>query len=283
MPPIIEFDKVTVRFDRGLQFPSEVLEDVSFRLEESETKVLLGAAGSGKSVLLKTALGLIPADEGVVKLFGQDLGGLTESQMFPLRLRAGMVFQESALFDSLTVGENVGYIFQEERTVPEEEEERRVDEALRFVELEGTENKMPAELSGGMRRRVAIARAFVGGPPLMLYDSPTAGLDPVTAHRIMLLVVKLRDMQRVSALLVTNRLQDAHVLVSSRFNPQTGRLGRTDSAGVPKGELGLDRAASLGNGARTSFLVLREGTVVFEGGERELFAARDSYVRKFVE
>jgi len=269
MPPIIEFDKVTVRFDRGPQFPSEVLEDVSFRLEESETKVLLGAAGSGKSVLLKTALGLIPADEGVVKLFGQDLGGLTESQMFPLRLRAGMVFQESALFDSLTVGENVGYIFQEERTLPEEEEERRVDQALRFVELEETGNKMPAELSGGMRRRVAIARAFVGGPPLMLYDSPTAGLDPVTAHRIMLLVVKLRDMQRVSALLVTHRLQDAHVLAHSRFNPDTGQLEQNSSA--------------KSGGARTSFLVLRDGAVVFEGGEQELFLARDTYVRKFVE
>jgi phospholipid/cholesterol/gamma-HCH transport system ATP-binding protein len=270
MTPIIEFEKVTVRFDRGPHFASEVLDDVSFRLEERETKVLLGAAGSGKSVLLKTALGLIPTDEGAVRLFGQDLSSLSEDQMVPLRVRAGMVFQEGALFDSLTVGENVGYIFQEERALSEDEEERRVQEALRFVELDGTEDKMPAELSGGMRRRVAIARAFVGGPPLMLYDSPTAGLDPVTAHHIMELVVKLRDMQRVSALLVTHRLQDAHVLAQSRFNPDTGRMER-------------NQAGSLGNGAPTSFLVLREGAVVFEGGERELFAARDSYVRKFIE
>jgi phospholipid/cholesterol/gamma-HCH transport system ATP-binding protein len=265
--PIVQFEKVTVRFDRGPHFPSEVLDDVSFRLEEGETKVLLGAAGSGKSVLMKTVLGLIPTDEGTVRLFGRDLTGLSEDQMFPLRLRAGMVFQEGALFDSLTVGENVAYIFQEERALPEDEETRRVEEALRFVELDGTESKMPAELSGGMRRRVAIARAFVGGPPLMLYDSPTAGLDPVTAHRIMELVVKLRDTQRVSALLVTHRLQDAHVLAHSRFNKDTGRLERN----------------GMGDGAMTSFLMLREGAVVFEGGERELFAARDSYVRKFIE
>jgi phospholipid/cholesterol/gamma-HCH transport system ATP-binding protein len=267
--PIVEFAKVTVRFDRG-QFPSEVLDEVSFRLEPGETKVLLGAAGSGKSVLMKTALGLIPADEGSVRLFGEDLTGLSEDEMFPLRLRAGMVFQESALFDSLTVSENVAYIFQEERSLPEEEESRRVQEALRFVELDGTQSKMPSELSGGMRRRVAIARAFVGGPPLMLYDSPTAGLDPVTAYRIMELIVKLRDIQKVSALLVTHRIQDAHLLANSRFNPVTGALERT----------GPNDAE---NGGRTSFIVLREGAVVFEGAERELFAARDSYVRKFVE
>jgi len=249
--PVVAFDRVTVRFDRGPQFDSDVLHDVSFRLEHGETKVLLGAAGSGKSVLLKTALGLIAPDEGRVSLFGQDLTGLSEDRMFPLRLKVGMVFQEGALFDSLTVAENVGYIFQEERALPPEEESRRVEEALRFVELEGAGDKMPAELSGGMRRRVAIARAFVGAPPLMLYDSPTAGLDPVTAHRIMMLIVKLRDTKGVSGLLVTHRIQDAHLLAAT--------------------------------GHSTSFMVLREGEVVFVGDERELFAARDSYVRKFIE
>lgn len=247
---VLEFEHVTVRFDRGPLFESEVLDDISFRLEEGETIVLLGAAGSGKSVLMKTALGLIEPDEGRVRLFGQDLTGLSEQRLFPLRLRVGMVFQEGALFDSLTIGENVAYIFQEERALPPDEESRRVAEALQFVELDGSEDKLPSELSGGMRRRVAIARAFVGGPPLMLYDSPTAGLDPVTAHRIMMLIVKLRDSKGVSALLVTHRIQDAHLLAQS------------------------------GN---TSFMVLREGEVVFAGNERQLFAARDSYVRKFIE
>ncbi len=264
--PVVEFENVTVRFDRGAHFPSEVLDQVSFRLSEGETKVLFGAAGSGKSVLMKTALGLVTPDAGVVRLFGRDLAGLSEDQMFPLRLRAGMVFQEGALFDSLTVGENVAYIFQEDRALPEDEERRRVEEALSFVELDGRAGDMPSELSGGMRRRVAIARAFVGGPPLMLYDSPTAGLDPVTAHHIMQLVVKLRDSQRVTALLVTHRLQDAHVLAHSRFDAATGRVESSEHSD-----------------AATNFLVLREGSVVFEGGERELFAARDSYVRKFIE
>jgi phospholipid/cholesterol/gamma-HCH transport system ATP-binding protein len=261
--PVIEFDHVTVRFNREQGLESEVLKDITFRLDAGETIVVLGAAGSGKSVLMKTAIGLIAPHEGHVRLFDQELNGLSEEAMYPLRLRAGMVFQESALFDSLTVGENVAYIFQEERALEETEESRRVAEALRFVELEGTQDLMPAELSGGMRRRVAIARAFVGGPPLMLYDSPTAGLDPVTAHRIMTLIVKLRDTLQVSALLVTHRIQDAHLLANSRYDTSTGQL---------KPEL-----------AATSFMVLREGEIVFTGEERELFAARDSYVRKFIE
>ncbi len=271
--PILEFDRVTVRFDRGPQFDDEVLRDVSFRLEEGHTKVLLGASGSGKSVLLKTALGLIQPDSGRVLLFGRDLTGLSEDELFPLRQRAGMVFQEGALFDSLTVAENVAYVFQEERALPPEEEERRVREALRFVELEEALEKLPSELSGGMRRRVAIARAFVGAPPLILYDSPTAGLDPVTAFHIMALVIKLRDTQHVSSLLVTHRLQDAHLLVTHSFDPEKGRL-------VPAQGNGHEPGKPVDTG--TSFLVLREGEVVFEGKERELFAARDPYVRKFI-
>ena len=263
---VVEFEHVTVRFDHGPHFESAVLSDVSFRLLEGQTIVLLGAAGSGKSVLMKTVLGLIAPDEGRVRLFGEDLTGLSEQRMFPLRLRAGMVFQESALFDSLTVGENVAYIFQEERALPEDQESARVAEALQFVGLDGVQDRMPSELSGGMRRRVAIARAFVGGPPLMLYDSPTAGLDPVTAHRIMALVVKLRDSKRVSGLLVTHRIQDAHLLANSRFDPATGDLVREQ-----------------GERTQTSFLVLKEGEVVFAGDERNLFAARDAYVRKFIE
>ncbi len=262
MPPLIEFDRVTVCFDRD-----PVLKDFTFRLEQGETKVVMGAAGSGKSVLLKTALGLVHPDEGRVSLFGEDITGASEDRLLPLRRRAGMVFQESALFDSLTVAENVGYFFaQEGAGLGEEEEERRIREALRFVELEQTFDKRPAELSGGMRRRVAIARAFIGGPPLMLYDSPTAGLDPVTAYTIMALVVKLRDMQQISSLLVTHRLQDAHLLATERFDPQSGKLAARNG----------DRGDGCG------FLVLREGELAFEGSERELFQTKDAYVRKFI-
>lgn len=270
--PVLEFERVTVGFDRGPKFKDEVLHDIGFRLEAGQTKVLLGAAGSGKSVLLKTALGLIRPDSGRVLLFGRDLAALTEEEMFPLRQRAGMVFQEGALFDSLTVAENVAYGLHREGVVSEEDEQR-VREALRFVELEDMVDKLPAELSGGMRRRVAIARAFVGNPPLILYDSPTAGLDPVTAYTITALIIKLRDTQQVSSLLVTHRLQDGHLLANSYFDPATGSLAR-----VP----GNGRGAETKVDTRTSFLVLREGDLVFQGSERELFAARDPYVRKFI-
>jgi len=268
MAAVLEFERVTVRLNRGPKFDPEVLHDVSFALDERETIVIMGATGSGKSVLMKTALGLIRPAAGRVILFGEDITGMDEEQMFPLRLRAGMVFQESALFDSLTVAENVAYCFQEGKALPPEEEERRVKEALSFVELDGTQRKLPSELSGGMRRRVAIARAFITNPPLMLYDSPTAGLDPVTAFTIMALVVKLRDTQQVSALMVTHRLQDAHMLVASRFNSATGRLEPMN------GGSGADTL--------TTFLVLRDGDVVFRGTESEMFAAADPYVHKFV-
>lgn len=268
MSAVLEFERVTVRFDRGPKFDSEVLRDVSFQLGERETIVIMGASGSGKSVMLKAALGLIRPDSGCVRLFGEDLTAMTEEQMFPLRRRAGMVFQESALFDSLNVSDNVAFCFQDQHALEPEEEERRVKEALSFVELDGTQSKLPSELSGGMRRRVAIARAFVTNPNLILYDSPTAGLDPVTAFTIMALVVKLRDTQQVSGLMVTHRLQDAHLLATSWFDTGTGRLVQGNGGGA--------------RDTRTSFLVLREGEVVFRGSEHELFAARDPYVQKFV-
>ncbi len=262
---VLEFDRVWLTLER-----KEALREVSFRLTRAETKVVLGTAASGKSVLLKTALGLFRPDSGRVLVFGQDITGLREEELYPIRQKIGMVFQESALFDSLNVAENVGYVFQQERALPPDEEERRVRRALRFVDLEEAMDKLPSELSGGMRRRVAIARAFVGEPPLMLYDSPTGGLDPVTAQAIITLVIKLGDLENVSALLVTHRLQDARVLAGYYFDANTNSLQPAHSDGRQ-----VD--------TNTSFLVLQEGKIVFEGTRRELFRSRDRYVRKFIE
>ena len=261
---VLEFEDVWLTLDR-----KPVLRGASFRLTRGETKVLLGTAAAGKSVLLKTALGLFRPDAGRVAVFGQDLTGLREEQMFPIRQKIGMVFQESALFDSLSVAENVAYVFQEERALPPEEEQARVRRALRFVELEDAVDKLPAELSGGMRRRVAIARAFIGQPPLMLYDSPTGGLDPITARTIITLIIKLGDLYNVSTLLVTHRLQDAHVLANYYFDEATNSLRPANSNRRP-----VD--------TNTSFLVLREGQIVFDGRETELFGTEDAYLRRFV-
>lgn len=261
---VLEFDRVWLTLDA-----TPVLRNVSFRLTRSETKLLLGATASGKSVLLKTALGLFRPDSGRIRVFGQEITVLSEHELYPIRQKIGMVFQESALFDSLSVADNVGYVFQEERALPPEEEERRVREALRFVGLEEAMDKLPSELSGGMRRRVAIARAFVGEPPLMLYDSPTGGLDPVTARAIVTLIIRLGDLQNVSTLLVTHRLQDADVFANYYFDPAAGSLLPAHSDGRQ-----VD--------TNTSFLVLREGEIVFDGSQEELFRSQDSYVQRFI-
>lgn len=261
---VLEFDRVRLTLD-----DAPVLRDISFRLARSETKVLLGATASGKSVLLKAALGLFRPDSGRVSVFGEDITGFGEEALQPIRQKIGMVFQESALFDSLSVAENVGYVFQGDRALPPEEEEQRVRQALRFVDLEDAMQKLPSELSGGMRRRVAIARAFVGEPPLMLYDSPTGGLDPLTGRAIVSLIIRLGDLQDVSSLLVTHRLQDADVVANYYFDETAGHLLPADSDGRQ-----VD--------TNTSFLVLREGEIVFDGSHQELFRSQDSYVRKFV-
>ncbi len=261
---VLEFDRVWLTLD-----DAPVLRNVSFRLTRGETKVLLGVTASGKSVLLKTALGLFRPDSGYVSVFGQDIAGLSEQELYPIRERIGMVFQESALFDSLNVAENVGYVFQGDRALLPEEEQRRVRQALRFVDLEDAMEKLPSELSGGMRRRVAIARAFVGEPPLMLYDSPTGGLDPVTSRLIISLIIRLGDLQDVSSLLVTHRLQDANVVANYYFDQTAARLLPADSDGRQ-----VD--------TNTSFLVLREGEIVLHGSQQELVRSQDSYVRKFV-
>ncbi len=262
---ILRFDQVSVLYDGA-----PVLEDVSFTLAAGETRVILGAAGAGKTVLLKTALGLIQPDQGRVSLFNQEITGLREQQLFAIRAQVGMLFQESALFDSMTIAENVAYplINQVGTRVPDDEVLPRVEAILKDVELEHTLDKFPSELSGGMRRRVGIARANVTYPKLVFYDSPTAGLDPITANNIMSLVIQQRDQRNTSTVIVSHRLQDGAMMANYRFNSQTGKIERQ------RHTVELDE--------RTKFMVLQKGRLVFEGTEDELHASRDSYVGKFV-
>src|SRR6201996_5374307 len=214
--PVVVFEDVSITFDI-----KPVLQNISFTVHRGETRIILGPAGGGKSVLMNLAKGLIRPDSGTIRIFGEDITRMRETDLFKLRERIGMVFQESALFDSLTVEDNVAYRLHEEH-VPEDESHKRVIEALQFVELEHTIAKFPSELSGGMRRRVSIARAIIVKPDLILYDSPTGGLDPITSTTIIELVLKQRDVSHTTSLLVTHRLQDAFVLATHRYNPQKG-------------------------------------------------------------
>lgn len=247
---------------------NEVLRGVSFRLPFGETKALFGVAGSGKSTILKLALGLLPPDSGRITVLGKDVTSMHEQEMFPMRAHLGMVFQESALFDSLTVRENVAYRLMEESGIYSDEIDRRVRESLRFVELEHTLDMFPSELSGGMRRRVAIARAIITRPELLLYDSPTGGLDPVTSNTIVELIMKQRDVYRTSSLLVTHRLQDAFTLATHEFDPKTNQL-----RAMPKGQY-CD--------VPMSFLILRDGKVTFDGDIRQLAHTKDEYIREYI-
>jgi phospholipid/cholesterol/gamma-HCH transport system ATP-binding protein len=221
--PLIIFKDVRIGFDDG-----EILRGVSFNVSPGETKVLLGESGSGKTLIMKMAAGLLRADSGQILVTGREVGGTSENELLDFRRRIGFVFQESALFDSLTVEENVAFRLREEN-VDENEIDLRVREVLRFVEMEEAIEKYPAELSGGMRRRVSIARALVDRPPIIFYDSPTAGLDPVTSQTIITLILRDRDTQNVTSLLATHRVQDAFGLANFRFdkgNNRVERLGR---------------------------------------------------------
>src|SRR5205085_9146167 len=223
---VLEFEDVELGFDQHL-----VLRGVSFRLHRGETKVLFGVAGSGKSVLLKLALGLLKPDSGTITVLGSEVSSMPETNLFELRRRIGMVFQESALFDSLTVEENVAFRLMEEH-IPAEQIRQRVSEALRFVELEHTLQKFPSELSGGMRRRVAIARAIVTQPEIILYDSPTGGLDPITSTTIVELLIKQRDVYQTSALMVTHRLQDGFTMETQYYEQQRGQMVPAKASGA---------------------------------------------------
>jgi phospholipid/cholesterol/gamma-HCH transport system ATP-binding protein len=259
--PIVEFDKVSIRFDNN-----EVLKSISFAVAHGETRIILGPAGVGKSVLMKLANGLLMPDSGEVRILGQSLSEISQNEMFAMRAHIGMVFQESALFDSLNVEDNVSYRLHEEHVDPKECHERVV-EALKFVELEKAIDKFPSELSGGMRRRVSIARAIVSRPEVILYDSPTGGLDPITSNTIIELVVKQRDVSHTTSLLITHRLQDAFTLATHRYNQETGHMEK-----IPNG--GIDPS--------TKFLVMNEGGVVFDGSTQELVHSTDPWLKSFI-
>lgn len=258
---VLEFKEVELGFGQHL-----VLRGVSFRLHRGETKILFGVAGSGKSVLLKLALGLLKPDAGTIIVLGKEVSSMPEQELFELRRKIGMVFQESALFDSLTVEENVAFRLIEEHA-PANEIRERVTEALRFVELEHTLQKFPSELSGGMRRRVAIARAIVNKPEIILYDSPTGGLDPITSTTIVELLVKQRDVYQTSALMVTHRLQDGFTMARHCYDQQKGQMVPTKGSGT---------------NTNTTFLILRDGRVIFDGTGQDLAANTDEYIREYI-
>jgi phospholipid/cholesterol/gamma-HCH transport system ATP-binding protein len=259
----IIFDNVSIAFE-----DRQVLDGVSFHVKRGETKAIFGVAGSGKTLILKLTLGLIKPDSGRILVLGYDVTAMPEEELFELRRKIGMVFQESALFDSLTVEENVAYRLFEEHDLPPEEVRERVLEALRFVELEHTVIMSPSELSGGMRRRVAIARAMITQPEVLLYDSPTGGLDPVTSTTIVELLVKQRDVYKTTSLLVTHRLQDAFIMATHHFDRQTNAMKELPT-GSPVN-------------VATTFILLRDGKVIFDGTAQELAQSRDPYIRDYL-
>jgi len=261
--PAIVFEDVKLSFPEN-----DVLRGISFRLNRGETKAIFGVAGSGKSLLLKLAMGLIRPESGRIIVLGEDVTQMREEDLFALRRKIGMVFQESALFDSLSVRENVAYRLTEEHGIYDDEIDHRVREALRFVELEHTLDLDPSELSGGMRRRVAIARALITQPELLLYDSPTGGLDPVTSNTIIELIVKQRDVNKTSALLVTHRLQDAFTMASHQFDSRNNRM-----IALPPGQH-CD--------VPMSFLILRDGKIIFDGDLNQLAHTQDEYIKEYI-
>jgi phospholipid/cholesterol/gamma-HCH transport system ATP-binding protein len=275
--PLVEFKNVSLRFDEAW-----ALRNVSLTLNPGETRIIFGAAGSGKTTLLKAVIGLVNPDEGEILLFGQNICCLKEEELFALRAHAGFLFQEGGLFDSLTIGENVEYPLANRQSIeahgvphstassPIEDPEKRVREALRFVELEHTFDQFPSQVSGGMRRRVGIARAIVTEPPVVLYDSPTAGLDPITANLIVALIAKERDTRNSASLIVTHRYQDAEVMANFHYDAETGQLQP------------VEENAETGNRDGTKFIVMKEGQIVFFGSRREMESSEDEYVKKFI-
>ncbi len=261
--PMLVFDKVSLAFDDKV-----VLREVSFTLLEGHTKLLLGASGSGKSTILKLLLGLLKPDGGEIWVRGARVDGMTEAELMAVRTDFGMVFQDGALFDSLTVAENVGFKLYEAADAPLVDIRKRVEQVLGFMGLEEFIDRMPAELSGGQRRRVAIGRAMATKPRILLYDEPTTGLDPITALTVDEEIVKLRDLEEVSSILVTHQLRDAFFV--SDHEAVRGKSGvefrQPDAAKLDEAE----------------FIMLKEGVVHFEGNSRELRSSRDPYITSFL-
>jgi phospholipid/cholesterol/gamma-HCH transport system ATP-binding protein len=266
--PVVTFDGVRIGFDEG-----DVLRGISFRVLPRETLVLLGETGTGKTLTLKLAAGLLHPSTGIVRVLDHEVSVMSELELLAFRRQIGFVFQEGALFDSMTVADNVAYRLREDR-VDEDEIDQRVREILAFVELEHVLDQLPSELSGGMRRRVSIARALVNRPQIVLYDSPTAGLDPVTSQTIITLILRLRDIYGVTALLATHRLQDGFALANFRFDPKTKRVVREVSK--------ASQVSAGGPEPVTRFLVYRDGRIYFEGSPEEIATTRDAYLKLFL-
>jgi phospholipid/cholesterol/gamma-HCH transport system ATP-binding protein len=261
--PVIVLDKVSLAFDDKV-----VLKEVSFTLMAGHTKVILGASGSGKSTILRLILGLWKPDGGAIWINGARTDTMTEAQLMTMRHDVGMVFQEGALFDSLSVGENVGYKLYEEGNRPLEEVRQRVEQILGFMGLAKFIDRMPSELSGGQRRRVAIARAMAAKPGIILYDEATTGLDPITAITVDEEIVKLRDVEAVASIIVTHQLRDAFFVATHEAVRQ-----ENDLRVVPADEQKADEA---------EFIMLKDGLIQFEGNASELRGARDTYLRQFL-
>ncbi len=262
--PVIMFDHVSLAFDEKV-----ILKDVSFTLISGHTKIILGASGAGKSIALKILLGLLKADGGVIWVNGERVDQLTEQQMMAVRANVGMVFQEGALFDSLTVRENVGYRLYEETNMPLDAIEERVREVLGFIGLGEFIDRMPSALSGGQRRRVAIARAMASKPKILLYDEATTGLDPITATTVDDEIIKLRDLEKVSSIVVTHQLRDAFYIATHTAVRDTDGTIR-----VVPAERHKEKEAE--------FLMLRDGLIVFEGDADALRSSDDEYLKTFL-
>jgi phospholipid/cholesterol/gamma-HCH transport system ATP-binding protein len=261
--PAVSFEHVSIAFDDNV-----VLRDVSFAVRPARMTILIGASGSGKSVVLKLILGLLKPDAGAIRINGIRTDTMTEAQLMKVRDDIGMLFQESALFDSLTVAENVGFKLYEDGGLPADEVRRRVEEVLGFIGLEEYIDRLPSELSGGQRRRVAIARAMAARPGLLLFDEPTSGLDPITARTVDAEILKLRDIERVTSILVTHQLQDAFYVATHAAVRQSGRVVVLPADGRKSEEI--------------AFIMLKDGGIYFEGHAEELRASKDRYLQMFL-